>query len=71
MTNRINILEPNLYNVALFVQENALKGYRVAEGYPILFGYQYEVIMDKVADEQPAQDTEDKPKRGRKAAEDK
>lgn len=48
MTNRISILEPNLYLVGLYIQENALKGYRLVEGYPMLFGYQYETAMEKV-----------------------
>lgn len=47
MTNRISILEPNLYLVGLYIQENALKGYRLVEGYPMLFGYQYETAMEK------------------------
>lgn len=50
MTERISILEPNLYLVGLYIQENALKGYRLVEGYPMLFGYQYETMMELAVD---------------------
>ena len=46
MTEQISTLESNLYLVGLYIQENALKGYKLVEGYPILTGWQYETMME-------------------------
>lgn len=52
MTEQITILTPNLYNMGLEIQENVLKGYRLVEGYPTMYGWQYEAIMNLAVGEQ-------------------
>lgn len=45
MTEQISTLIPSLCLVGDYIQENVLKGYRLVEGYPLNFGWQYEVVM--------------------------
>ena len=63
-TTRISSLNPNLYLVGLYIQENALNGYKLVEGYPMMLGYQYETQMEK---EDEAEDTPVAKKQGRPA----
>ena len=56
MTEQISTLESSLYNVGLYIQDNVQKGFRLVEGYPLSYGWQYEIIMTKDAvTEQPVE----------------
>jgi hypothetical protein len=68
MTDRIVHLTPSLLDLGDFIQKHVQDGYTLMEGYPRQHGFQYEVIVDKAAQDTEESSTEDKPKRGRKAA---
>lgn len=68
MTNTISTLEPNLYLVGLYIQENALKGYKLVEGYPMTSLWQYEVMMEKAGKPAIEQPTPERAKLGRPKA---
>jgi hypothetical protein len=51
MTEQISTLVPSPAALGEYIQENTLKGYRLQDGYPIVYGWQYEVIMNLVAPE--------------------
>lgn len=53
MTEQISTLESSLCNVGTYIQDNVQKGYRLVEGYPLSYGWQYEIIMVKDAEEAP------------------
>lgn len=56
MTEQISTLTPSLYALGQYIQENYGKGYRLAEGSPNSYGWQYEVVMIKdVVTEQPVE----------------
>lgn len=46
MTEQISTITPNLYLAGLFIQDNVLHGYRLVEGSPASYGWQYEVVME-------------------------
>jgi hypothetical protein len=50
MTEQISTITPNLYTAGIYIQDNVLKGYRLVEGYPTTYGWQYEVVMELVAE---------------------
>jgi hypothetical protein len=47
MTDTISTLTPSLYTLGQYIQENYAKGYRLAEGSPDSYGWQYQVVMIK------------------------
>jgi hypothetical protein len=53
MTEQISMLFPNLYAVGMYIQDNVLNGYRLKDGYPTTYGWQYEVVMELNIDETP------------------
>lgn len=48
MTEQIQTLESSLCNVGTYIQDNVQKGYRLVEGYPLSYGWQYEIIMERI-----------------------
>ena len=49
MTDQISTLIPSLCNVGTYIQDNVLQGYRLVDGSPSQYGWQYEVVMIKEA----------------------
>ncbi len=47
MTDQISTLIPSLCLVGEYIQTHVQQGYRLVEGYPLSYGWQYEVIMEK------------------------
>lgn len=45
----ITTLTPNLSTLGEYIQQNVLNGYRLVEGYPNNYGWQYQVVMTKAA----------------------
>lgn len=62
MTEQISTLESSLCNVGTYIQDNVQKGYRLVEGYPLSYGWQYEIIMEKDAEEASVKKTVGRPK---------
>ena len=55
---RIEIITPNLAEMGKGIQDKAVDGYTLDEGYPMMLGYQYHAIMHKtvatVTEKKPA-----------------
>jgi hypothetical protein len=61
VTEQISTLVPSPAALGEYIQENALKGYRLQGGYPIVYGWQYEVIMNLVTAEEAAPKKQGRP----------
>ena len=67
MTERIATLTPSLYLMGEYIQEHVLQGYRLMEGSPSQYGWQYEVAMERDDPAQSAPVVEAPKKQGRPA----
>lgn len=63
MTEQISTLVPSPAALGEYIQEHVLKGYRLKDGWPIAYSWQYEVIMIKDAvTQQPVAQAAEAPK---------
>lgn len=49
MTEQLQTLVPSPAALGEYIQEHVLQGYRLKDGWPIAYSWQYEVIMEKAS----------------------